>query len=49
MFTSSCSQIEVIQGPDENTCQWDIVVPEGQLINITFTHFMIPDDGMDTN
>ena len=45
-FTSTCGQIEVKDGPDTDTCEWNIIAPSGNIINVTFTHFSIEDTGL---
>ena len=42
-FTSTCGSIDIQHGPSPGvaTCVWDIEVPTGHVINITFTQFAV--------
>ena len=44
VFTANCGHIHVMSGPTPNSfCDWQISVPEGHVINVTFTEFNIED------
>ena len=43
-FTSLCGEIYVTQGPMPGAlCEWQIALPAGNLVNLTFTQFSLPD------
>ena len=46
-FWSTCGAISVTEGPDGSTdfCSFSIGVPEGMIVNLTFTDFHIQDTG----